>query len=183
MMRVENADQVTVAPDGRPREEQPRWRREFPIDWPQDDYRSRRDFTKLLGLTSFAFVVGQVWIVLLSYLRHGDGEPPAVAIAGVDEVPVGGSKLFDYPTAGSACILVRTAANEFVAFDQRCTHLSCPVIAKPAAGRLHCPCHNGWFDLRSGEPLAGPPRRPLPRVELELRDGRVFATGIARGIV
>jgi Rieske Fe-S protein len=44
--------------------------------------------------------------------------------------------------------------------------------------RLHCPCHNGWFDLGTGQPVAGPPRRPLPRVTLEVRGGTVYATGV-----
>jgi Rieske Fe-S protein len=37
--------------------------------------------------------------------------------------------------------------------------------------------------LRSGRPLAGPPRRPLPQVTLEIRDGRIYATAIGEGIV
>ncbi len=55
-------EQRTVAPDGRPESEQPDWRRDFPIDVPEDDYVARRDFTKFMGLTSLAFVVGQFWI-------------------------------------------------------------------------------------------------------------------------
>ena len=34
-------------PDGLPVEQQPKWRRDFPIDWPQDEYVSRRDLVKL----------------------------------------------------------------------------------------------------------------------------------------
>jgi Rieske Fe-S protein len=177
-MRIDNPEQVTATPDGLPPERQPQWRRDFPIDWPLDEYRSRRDFTRFLGLTSFAFVVGQAWIVVQSWLRAARGEPAQADIAGIDDVPVGGSLLFDYPQPGSACVLVRLAAGEYVAFGQRCTHLSCPVIAQPADDRFHCPCHNGWFDLRSGQPLAGPPRRPLARVQLQIRGGRIFATGI-----
>jgi hypothetical protein len=60
-MRV-NKEQVTTPPDGRPLAEQPEWRRDFPIDTPQDNYVARRDFTKFLVLTSGAFAVGQVWI-------------------------------------------------------------------------------------------------------------------------
>ena len=48
---------------------------------------------------------------------------------------------------------------------------------------LHCPCHNGWFDLESGRPTAGPPRRPLPRVTVEVRGGTVYATGVEGGAV
>jgi Rieske Fe-S protein len=43
---------------------------------------------------------------------------------------------------------------------------------------LHCPCHEGLFDLRSGRPIAGPPRRPLPRIVLEVRERDVYAIGV-----
>lgn len=180
-MRVENPDRITVPPDGRPPEAQPRWREDFPIDWPQDEYRSRRDFTKLLGLTSLAFVVGQAWIVGLSALRRARGRLPEMEVAAVEDLPVGGARLFHYPTRDNPCLLVRTAANEFLAFGQKCTHLSCPVVPQPSKGRFYCPCHNGAFDLRTGQPLMGPPRRPLPRVQLEIRGGRIYATGLREG--
>jgi nitrite reductase/ring-hydroxylating ferredoxin subunit len=181
-MRLDHPEQVTPAPDGRPPEQQPRWRRDFPIDWPLDEYRSRRDFTKFLGLTSFAFVVGQVWIALHDLFRR-TRDTPVVEVARVDDVPVGGSVPFDYPSAGAACILVRVSVAEFVAFGRRCTHLSCPVLPQVAEDRFRCPCHNGSFDLRTGEPLAGPPRRPLPRIALEHRNGRVYAVGLGEAIV
>lgn len=179
-MRIEDPDNITRAPDGLPPASQPLWRRDFPIDWPQDEIRSRRQFINLLALTSLAFVVGQVWVVLLSVLRRARGLPPRVAIARVDEVPVGGARLFHYPRDHDACLLVRLADDRFVAFGQKCTHLSCPVIPRPEEGRFYCPCHEGSFDLLTGRPLAGPPRRPLPRITLEVRDGTVFATGLER---
>jgi Rieske Fe-S protein len=74
--------------------------------------------------------------------------------------------------------LVRLTASEFVAYSQKCTHLSCAVIPRPELGSLHCPCHDGFFDLRSGRPTAGPPSRPLPRVVLDIRDGAIYATGM-----
>ena len=58
------------------------------------------------------------------------------------------------------------------------SHLSCPVIPKPAEGKFHCPYHEGVFDLYTGQPLAGPPRRPLPRITLDIRGGRIYATGV-----
>ena len=52
------------------------------------------------------------------------------------------------------------------------------MIPQLGEGRLHCPCHNGYFDLATGRPIAGPPRRPLPRIKLEVRDGVIYATGV-----
>ena len=94
------------------------------------------------------------------------------------DLPVGGSLMFDYPGPNDPRVLVRLDEQNLVAYGQQCTHLSCPVIAQAEAGQLHCPCHEGLFDLASGRPLAGPPRRPLPRVTLEVRDGVIYATGV-----
>jgi Rieske Fe-S protein len=167
----------TIAPDGRPEQEQPRWRRDFPIDWPQDEYIARRDFTKFLVLTSLAFAVGQFWIVAQNFLRRRKLLPPPLEVARVDAVPVGGSVVFDYPAAHEPAVLVRLDKERFVAYDQKCTHLSCPVLPQIEEGRFHCPCHEGSFDIATGRPLAGPPRRPLTRIKLEIRDGRIYATG------
>src|SRR4029079_14552226 len=104
--------------------------------------------------------------------------PPAQAIARVDDVPVGGSLLFEYPTGSPTRLLVRVDETTFVAYEQQCTHLTCPVVPKVAERELHCPCHEGVFDLLSGRPISGPPRRPLARVKLEVRDGKVYATGL-----
>ena len=51
--------------------EKAEWREQFPVNWTDDEYRSRRDFTRLLGLTSFAFVVGHLWIIARN---HPQGE-------------------------------------------------------------------------------------------------------------
>jgi nitrite reductase/ring-hydroxylating ferredoxin subunit len=171
-------DTLTLAPDGRPAAEQPAWRQDFPVDWPQDQYVERRDFVKFLTLTSLAFTTGQFWIAGQSWLRRGGDGLAARRIAAVSEVPVGGSLVFNYPDAHDACVLVRMADAEFVAFSQKCTHLSCAVIPRPAEGVLVCPCHEGLFDLRTGRQLAGPPPRPLPKIQLEIRGDEIFATGV-----
>lgn len=180
-MNLGDTEQLTIPPDGRPEAEQPRWRGDFPIDWPQDNYISRRDFTKFLGLVSLAFAVGQVWILAQNFLRRSRGELPLQPIARLDDVPVGGSRLFHYPDPQPR-LLVRLDEQTWVAYDQLCTHLSCPVMPQAEAGHLHCPCHEGLFDLATGQPLAGPPRRSLPRVTLEIRGDTIYATGVEGGL-
>ena len=171
-------EQITLAPDGRPPEAQPKWRQDFPIDWPQDHYVARRDFTKFMVLTSFAFVAGQVWIVAQNFLRQRRGQPPMRQIATINQLAIGQSLAFHYPAEHDTCLLVRTGENSFVAFDQRCTHLSCAVVPEPDKNRFFCPCHNGSFDLETGKPLAGPPRRPLARIKLEIINEVVYAAGV-----
>ena len=169
---------ITIAPDFAPLDAQPAWRQDFPIDWPQDLYVERRDFMKFVVLTSAAFTIGHLWIGAQNWYRRRSGQPPIQRIAAVDDVAVGAAIGFTYPDANEPCLLVRLTANEFVAFGQKCTHLSCAVIPRPAEGSFYCPCHEGRFDLRTGVPIAGPPQRPLTRVVLERRGRDIYAVGV-----
>ena len=54
-------------------DEQPQWRKDFPIETGEDEYVSRRDFTKYLLLVSLAFVIGQFWIIVLNWNRRRRG--------------------------------------------------------------------------------------------------------------
>jgi nitrite reductase/ring-hydroxylating ferredoxin subunit len=175
---IADREEITMAPDFRPAEMQPAWRQDFPIDWPQDQYVERREFVKFMVLTSFGLTVGQFWIAAENWWRARRGLRQVQRIASLDELAVGSSLVFRYPGEHDPCVLTRLADRELVAYSQKCTHLSCAVIPDPERGALRCPCHDGLFDLRSGKPTAGPPRRPLPRILLEVRGRDVFATGV-----
>jgi Rieske Fe-S protein len=171
-------DQITIAPDFAPAEAQPAWRQDFPIDWPQDLYVERRDFLKFMVLISAAFTTGQLTIAAQNWYRRRRGQPPVRRIAAIDEVAVGGSLRFTYPDEHEPCLLVRITATDFVAFNQKCTHLSCAVIPQPEQNSFFCPCHEGRFDLRTGAPIAGPPKRPLTRIVLERRGADIYAIAV-----
>jgi nitrite reductase/ring-hydroxylating ferredoxin subunit len=175
---IADREEITMAPDFRPAEMQPAWRQDFPIDWPQDQYVERREFLKFMVLISFGLTIGQFWIAAENWWRARRGLPQVQRIASLDELAVGSSLVFRYPGEHDPCVLTRLADRELVAYSQKCTHLSCAVIPDPERGALRCPCHDGLFDLRSGKPTAGPPRRPLPRILLEVRGRDVFATGV-----
>ena len=172
-------EHLSVAPDFRPADEQPAWRQDFPIDWPADHYVERREFMKFMVLISGAFATGQFWIAAQQWLRNREATPEK-RIATLGSLAIGGAQVFYYPGDHDNCLLVRLSETELVAYDQKCTHLSCAVVPRVAEGTLHCPCHEGLFDLRSGVVLAGPPPRPLPRVRIEVRGDEIFATGIDR---
>ena len=155
----------------------PRWREDFPVRWDEDNYMTRRELAKFLTLGSGLLASVNVLIAFIGLTR----QPPAAPvhrIAGVDDVPRGGSLLFRYPTAEDPCILLRDASGRFDAFSQVCTHLSCAVVHRPDDRALACPCHKGWFSAVDGQPLAGPPTRRLPRVVIEQRGGDLMAIGV-----
>ena len=66
----------------------------------------------------------------------------------------------------------RQAEDQWVVFSRACTDLGCPVRFDPGAEVFFCPCHGGIF-AKDGERMAGPPKRPLYRYALRVRDGQV----------
>jgi arsenite oxidase small subunit len=163
--------------DEGPHEARPRWREDFPVRWDEDHYMTRRELAKFLTLGSGLLAGINVLIALIG-LTHEPPAPPVRRIAAAADLARGASLLFRYPTEDDPCIAVRDASGRVDAFSQVCTHLSCAVIHRPAGQGLACPCHRGLFSARSGEPLAGPPTRRLPRIVVEQRGADLVAIGI-----
>ncbi|MEO8361662.1 MAG: Rieske (2Fe-2S) protein [Vicinamibacteria bacterium] len=156
------------------------WRDEFSIEAGHERYVARRQFGKFLVLTSFGMFAGNLWILLKSYLRK-DEVFPRTLIARTDDVPKGGVKLFNYPSEADPCLLFHTHADLFVAYSQKCTHLSCAVIPAEDGRRIECPCHHGFFSIEDGRVLQGPPPRPLPRIVLDRVGNELWAVSVDLG--
>ncbi len=152
----------------------PLWRDEFSVHTADERYVNRRQFTKFLTLTSFGMFAGNLWVFIRSALYRTPAYP-RVTVAAAGEIAVGGVKTFAYPTAADPCILVRTSDDSYVAYSQKCTHLSCAVYYERELNRLECPCHQGFFSIADGSVIQGPPQRALPRVRLESKDGQLVA--------
>lgn len=161
----------------RPSSSEPLWKEEFSVRTADERYVTRRQLTKFLVLTSFGMFVGNLWILVRS-LFYRIPVYPQQPVARLGEIPVGGVKLFTYPTEDDHCILVRMADNEHVAYSQKCTHLSCAVYYSQDNNRLECPCHQGFFSIRDGSVLQGPPSRPLPAITLETRGNQIVAVNV-----
>lgn len=156
---------------------EPDWRSDFPIEWGADNYVTRREFTRFIVLISGATAVGN-GVFVLRRNAGGVEEHSQLEIATEGELAPGSVKLFNYPTQDDPAMLIRLSTGEYVAYKQRCTHLSCPVTYSASDNKLVCPCHNGSFDAATGKVLAGPPPRPLPQIALTVVDGKVYAKGV-----
>lgn len=151
--------------------------RDFPISSEEDSFVTRREFTKFLGLTSLAFFAGTFVAAARKLWKHAmAGRVEAARVSALEHVPVGGYTLFRYPTENDPCILLRLEPEKLVAFNQHCTHLSCPVVFNAVERQLECPCHKGFFSAEDGRVLAGPPKRPLEALNVSVRDGHVWVS-------
>ena len=154
-----------------------RLKSDFPIDWSDDQYVSRREFFKFMTVASGGLAIGSVALAGWSRGRAEIAFQEAL-IASTADVAVGGSYQFSYPRPTDICVLIQPEPGKFIAYSRRCTHLSCPVEVQLDRQRLYCPCHNGAFALSDGHVLQGPPARPLPRILLEVRGSQIFAKGV-----
>jgi Rieske Fe-S protein len=154
-----------------------RWRSDFPYHWDADDLVSRRQLLHLAVWTSGALFAGTAVIAALGLVRR-ERETAPVPVARAGEVPVGGVVYFQYPDPDDQAMLLHLPGGLFVAFSQQCTHLSCAVYFQAEHERLYCPCHEGVFNPLTGDPVAGPPVRRLPRVRLRREGDLLLAVGV-----
>lgn len=157
----------------------PIWKRDFPYTAEGEDEVTRREFARYLVLASAAFAGGSSLVSLWASLRTVESGEPTAVVA-LEDIPLGGSHLFSYPTDKDPAILIRPSEDVILGFSQKCTHLGCVVYWSADESQFECPCHEGVFSLE-GRPVAGPPERPLSRIETEVRDGTVWALGAGHG--
>jgi Rieske Fe-S protein len=155
---------------------------EFPYEQDEEANVTRREFCNFLFLTSSAlFVSSGGFAAKLAYSSGSDAGHPALKIEGAEALGLRESINFRYPGDNDTAILVRAGDGKLYAYEQKCTHLTCPVYYSRSNDRLECPCHEGGFDVHTGSVLYGPPPRPLRRIELDvLSNQEAWAVGIAR---
>ncbi|MFT3780527.1 MAG: Rieske (2Fe-2S) protein [Nibricoccus sp.] len=155
----------------------PNWEVDFPVERVESTHVSRREFAKFLCLVSGGLTAGTAFVAVKDKLfppREITGEH---LVCQRTDVPLGGTRPFVLPGSATPYILIRLENDEWRAFEQKCTHLSCAVFYRPNSGKIECPCHNGWFDARTGDVLQGPPPRPLPQLAVVVKGDDVYVTG------
>lgn len=175
------SDRVPPAPEQRPplSEQQPgqQWQAQFPYHWDADALVTRRELLKLAVWMSGALWFATSVLAALGLRQQAEQRTDPTPIAQASDVPEGESVYFRYPGPDDEAVLIHRTGGEFVAFGRKCTHLACSVYYQPEHDRLFCPCHDGVFDPHTGAPVAGPPQRPLPRIQLDTSGGSVRAVG------
>jgi Rieske Fe-S protein len=154
-----------------------RWHAEFPYHWDADDLVSRRHLLSLAVYTSGALFLSTAVLAALGSLRRPKTYP-SQPVARAADVPEGRALYFAYPEPDDQAVLLHLPGGQYVAYSQKCTHLSCSVYFQAERDRLYCPCHEGVFNPLTGDAVAGPPQRRLPQIRLR-RDGDVlYAVGV-----
>jgi nitrite reductase/ring-hydroxylating ferredoxin subunit len=155
---------------------------EFPYDRDEESQVTRREFCNFLFLTSSALLVSAAGFAgKAAYDSQFTPTYERMQIKEAATLEPGTALNFHYPTENDTAILVRDRDGEYYAYGQKCTHLTCPVYYEKQRNRLECPCHEGGFDVKTGNVLYGPPPRPLDKIEIEVVVGEVWAIGRKEG--
>ena len=128
---------------------QKNWKQDFPIKKEQSQLISRRDFAKFLVFISGGLMVGSGVIAAEALLFPDQKSDKEHFVCKKSEIPVGGTRSFVINGDGTPYLMIHLEDGSFRAYEQKCTHLSCP---------------RGFFDSPTGEVLAGPPPRALPKL-------------------
>ncbi|QHE53827.1 ubiquinol-cytochrome c reductase iron-sulfur subunit [Pontibacillus sp. HMF3514] len=142
-----------------------------------DDLKfNRRSFLKsAVGATVTLGVATLPFSVLA--LKDKEKDDNRKEIAKLADIPKDSAINFQYPSENEPAILVHTKDGELKAYNNKCTHLQCPVFYEKEESVLLCPCHRGFFSVDNGHPLAGPPQRELPLIDIQVENGVVYAVG------
>ena len=152
----------------------PDWKADFPIKKTEAGYVARRDFLKVITLFSGIMAAVNVFIPVFNFF-HKRKVIKDYFVCNASELKVGTQKTF-YVDGDhrNPYMLIRLAEDDWRVYEQKCTHLSCSVIYDHEHGMIECPCNHGFFDAKDGKVLQGPPPRPLPRLNVVVKDGKIF---------
>jgi cytochrome b6-f complex iron-sulfur subunit len=94
-----------------------------------------------------------------------------VTLKDAQKLPRGSVLMFKFGTAPA--MLIHHQDGAWVALTAVCTHLGCTVQYEPQANRIHCACHGGVYDPRTGANVSGPPPKPLKLFKVAANDSGV----------
>lgn len=140
----------------------------------------RRNFLKKVVKTFFVSLsLGSLIIISYLYPRNIK-EKRLIYIYVTDEefLPKSGIKRFEYSFEREGkkvtnLVFLKRDEKGLTALSPFCTHLGCLVKWNNIQKEFVCACHGGKFD-KEGNVIAGPPPKPLEKMPLEIKDGRVF---------
>jgi len=93
-----------------------------------------------------------------------------VKVADIDDIKPGRMKLVEL--GGERVVLVNVDGS-FYAIGADCTHKGGPLDEGELEGEIiTCPLHGGQFNVKTGEDVLPPPRRPVPTYRVQV-EGRV----------
>jgi cytochrome b6-f complex iron-sulfur subunit len=125
---------------------------------------TRRAFLAAAGAAGLAYTAALAYPIYRYLASPAEMAMNATAVTEVtlkdaQKLAAGSVLMFKFGT--SPAMLIHHEDGTWVALTAVCTHLGCTVQYEPQANRIHCACHGGVYDPRTGANVSGPPPKPL----------------------
>ncbi len=76
---------------------------------------------------------------------------------------------------GGEKILLVNLSGTYYAIGNRCTHRGCILTdGELKEENIRCPCHRSVFDIRTGNVMKGPAKRPEPMFQVKVEGDQVL---------
>lgn len=140
---------------------------------------TRRGFLMAAGAAGLCYV-GALGYPVYRYLASPmEMASSATAITEVtlkdaQKLAAGSVLMFKFGTAPA--MLIHHLDGTWVALTAVCTHLGCTVQYEPQMNRIHCACHGGVYDPRTGANISGPPPKPLKLFKVAVNETGVLVS-------
>jgi cytochrome b6-f complex iron-sulfur subunit len=142
----------------------------------QSETRTRRAFLVASGAAGLCYTAALGYPIYRYLASPVEMASNATAITEVTlkdahKLPVGSVLMFKFGTAPA--MLIHHQDGSWVALSAVCSHLGCTVQYEAQANRIHCACHGGVYDPRTGANVSGPPPKPLKLFKVAVGDAGV----------
>ena len=139
----------------------------------KENVMGRRTFLEMMSIGTLCLAGGFAALVGAGFLYPVPKRKTRPLFICLESEVREGKPLEIKDTMGRKALIIRKGGGKLLVVGTVCSHLGCSVFYRPEENFFECPCHQGFFD-GEGNPVSGPPQRPLERYPVEVRDGKVF---------
>lgn len=78
-------------------------------------------------------------------------------------------------SVGGRDVLVANLEDNYYAVGNICTHMGCMLSdGELIGGNIECPCHGSVFDVKTGNVVNGPAKKPEPTYQVKIEGDQVL---------
>ncbi len=143
---------------------------------------SRQAFVRLalggIGICYVAAIGYPVYRYLASPLERAEAATAITEVTLKDAQRLAPGSALMFKFGSQPAMLIHHQDDTWVALGAVCTHLGCTVQYEADKNRIHCACHGGVYDPRTGANVSGPPPRPLRRFGVKVTEAGVVVSRV-----
>ena len=147
-----------------------------PVSEQDGENRTRRAFLVAAGAAGLCYTAALAYPIYRYLASPAELAASTSAITEVtlkDAQKLAAGSVLMFKFGSSPAMLIHHLDGAWVALSAVCTHLGCTVQYEPQMNRIHCACHGGVYDPRSGANVSGPPPKPLKLFKVAVGDAGV----------